>query len=400
MIDWLTGVTVVELTANVAGPYSALVLSDLGARVLKVESPGAGDVVRKWPPFYEQGSTSFAGLNRGKASVAIDLKSDQGADIARRLISNSDVFLESLRPGAVTRLGLGWPTMSELNPRLVYCSLSAYGDVGPLAGEPGFDAIIQAYTGLMDLTGHPDGEPARVGTGIVDFGAGLWAALSVIGGLLQRERTGQGCRVESTMLGSAIGFLMHHLAAVEHAQASPTRIGTAQHNTAPYEAVRTQDGTIMVGVSNDALWLRFVAAIDRDDVLAKDERFTTNASRVENRKALVAVIESLLADVTAEQACARLAQHGIPSSQIRKVSALAGDAQADALGLWQTDPTGHRFPVMPVRVNGHTPGLRSSVPELGGATAEILAELAITADEIADLAARGVIGTASAAGSS
>jgi CoA:oxalate CoA-transferase len=389
VINWLAGVTVVDLTANVAGPFCTLILSDLGARVIKLEGL-EGDAVRRWPPFSRDTSTTFAALNRGKESLAIDLKNTEGREIAQRLLSRSDVFVESLRPGAATRLGLGWDELSVINPRLVYLSLNAFGDVGPLGGQPGFDAIIQALSGLMDVTGYPDGPPARVGTGIVDFGTGLWSALSVIGGLLEREHTGKGSRLESTLLGTAVSFMMHHIASAALAGVVPARIGTAQHNTAPYEAVQAKDGMLMVGVANDGLWLRLLDVID-DGRLRDDPRFTTNPERVQHRQDIVQIIGELLADKSKHDVAAQLNARGIPAAVIRRVDALVDDEQVAALQLMQTTNGGVSLPVIPVRSDGRVPSLRADAPDLGGSTGALLQECGYSSREIAELQSSRVV---------
>jgi CoA:oxalate CoA-transferase len=383
MINWLSGITVVDLTANVAGPFCTLILRDLGARVIKLEGLD-GDSVRRWPPFSDGASTTFTALNRGKESLALDLKTPQGAEAARRLLMRSDVFVESLRPGAAARLGLGCDELRTANPRLVYLSLNAFGDVGPLAGQPGFDAIVQAFSGLMDVTGYPDGPPARVGTGIVDFGTGLWAALSVIGGLLQRERSGRGCQLESTLLGTATSFMMHHIASAALAGVVPGRIGTAQHNTAPYEAVEAKDGMLMLGVANDGLWNRLLDVID-DGRLRNDERFATNPQRVENRREIVRLIGELLADKPKDEVAAQLTARGIPAAVIRRVDALVEDEQVEALQLIQKTSSGASLPVVPVRCDGQVPSLVAGAPELGDSTSELLEECGYTRAEVAEL---------------
>jgi crotonobetainyl-CoA:carnitine CoA-transferase CaiB-like acyl-CoA transferase len=388
MIKWLSGVTVVDLTANVAGPFCTLVLKDLGARVIKLEGV-EGDSVRRWPPFADGVSTTFMALNRGKESLALDLKNPRGAEVARRLLARSDVFVESLRPGAAARLGLGSDQLRQANPGLVYLSLNAFGSIGPLAGEPGFDAIIQAYSGIMDVTGYPGEPPARVGTGIVDFGTGLWAALSVIGALLQRSQTGQGCHLESTLLGTASSFMMHHIASASLGGVVPGRIGTAQHNTAPYEAVQAKDGMIMLGVANDGLWLRLLDVID-DGRLRGDPRFRSNPDRVRHRNEIVRLIGELLADRSKEDVVRELAANGIPAAVIRSVDALADDPQVEALRLMGRTESGTALPVTPVRCDGEVAELDADAPVLGDATATLLEECGYSPTDIADLVGQQV----------
>jgi CoA:oxalate CoA-transferase len=390
----LAGVTVVDLTLNIAGPSATLILRDLGARVIKIESP-SGDDSRQWPPFADGLSTAYATFNRGKETVGIDLKTEAGRRIARTLIAQADVFVESLRPGKADALGLNWESLREANPALVYCSVNAFGSTGPLAGTPGFDAIIQAYSGILDLTGHPDAEPSRVGTAVIDIGTGMWAALGILAALRERDRTGQGQRVEHTLLGTATAFLMHHLAAVRLSGVVPKRIGTAQHNFAPYQAIHTQDGSVLVGVNSDRMWTRFCRAIGDTGSLAGDERFTTNSARMAHRDQLVDAIEALTRRQPTAQLMEALVTAGVPASAVRTVADLADDPQLDVLGLWGATDEGFDLVRFPVGRRGAPLGAAGGTP---GQTNRILRELGITAAEIAQLHAAGVVADLAAAG--
>ncbi len=233
----LVGLTVLDLTSNIAGPSATLILADLGARVIKVEPPG-GDASRSWYPHTDNESAVFAAYNHGKQSVIVDAKSVSGRELLCRLVERADVFVESMRPGKADALGLGWSQLSAINPRLIYSSINAFGSDGPMAGVAGFDAIMQAYSGLMDLTGYADGAPARVGGSVIDVGTGMWAAVEILAALLQRQQTGRGSLASTAMLGTATSFVMHHLASVWMAGVTPHRQGTAQHNFAPYQAIK------------------------------------------------------------------------------------------------------------------------------------------------------------------
>ncbi|MET0451971.1 MAG: CaiB/BaiF CoA-transferase family protein [Mycobacterium sp.] len=383
----LEGIVVLDVTVNIAGPSATQILSDLGARVIKVEPPG-GDVSRRWAPQADGIATVFSAFNRGKESVVLDGKRAEGRELLHRLARDADVFVESMRPGKAAGIGLGWHELHELNPRLIYCSINAFGDAGPMAGVAGFDAVIQAYSGLMDMTGYPDGEPARVGGAIIDVGSGMWAALGILVALRQRDRDGQGRRVPVTMLGTAVGYLMHHLTSAHLAGVEPTRLGTAQHNFAPYQAMRAADQMVMIGINSDAMWGRAAKALGAPH-LATDARFATNSARVANRSDLVSSIEATIADMTACEVVERLAGVQVPASAIRSVGDLAKDPQLDALGLWGTTPSGHTL-------------LRSPLAELDGAlgdvalpgeqTASVLAEMGFSIDEIDELVRTGVAG--------
>jgi CoA:oxalate CoA-transferase len=386
----LHGVTVVDLTINLAGPFASQVLRDLGARVIKVEPP-TGDDSRTWPPYVDGVGTVFAAFNRGKESVAIDAKRPEGRELLHALVARADVFLESLRPGKAAALGLSAADLEAVNPRLVYCSVNAFGDEGPMSGAPGFDAIVQAYSGIMDLTGHPGADPSRVGAAMIDVGTGMWAAIGILAALAIPDRERRGGRVQATMLGSAVAFLQHHLAAVRLAGSTPTRLGTAQHNFAPYQALHTRDRMVMVGVNSDRMWARFCAAVEDDGRLADDPRFGSNAARVEHREAMVARIEELTSRLGADELVKRLTAAGIPASAVRPVTDLAYDPQLSALGLWGVTDEGHALPRVPVDGAGQALG---AIPALGQHTEAVLTELGI--GDVNDLVEAGVVGAAGA----
>lgn len=390
----LEGIRVVELASNIAGPFGTLVLEDLGATVLKIERPGSGDDVRAWPPFQDGTSAPFAAMNRGKRSVAVDVKAAEGAALVRRLLETADAFVVSLRPGKAEKLSLGWPSLRQTHPHLVYCEISGYGPVGPNAAEPGYDAILQAYSGLMDLTGHADGPPARVGTGVIDFGTGMWAALGVVAALHRRNQTGRGGQVQPSLLGTATGFLMHHIASMTMGGVVPKRIGTAQHNTAPYEAITARDGLVMVGVTSQALWRTLCAALDCADII-EDPRFATNQLRVANRGDLVRALSARVADRDAADVRDLLTAAGVPCSRIRSVEALLDDEQVAALGLLQVTESGERLAVSPVAIDGEIADLGDKLTAMLGAdTDQVLRDLGCSAEELAALRDRGVIADA------
>ena len=382
----LDGTTVVDFTSNIAGPSATLVLADLGARVLKVEPPG-GDVSRAWTPQVDGMATVFAAFNRGKESIVVDGKRAEGRRLLHRLIGHADVFIESMRPGKAAALGLGWHELHAINPELVYCSINAFGDVGPMAGAAGLDAIIQAYSGLMHLTGYPDGDPARVGGAVIDVGTGMWSALGIMGALLQRQRDGCGRQVPVAMLGTAVGFLMHHLTSTRLAGVEPQRLGTAQHNFAPYQAVRTADQMGMLGINSDAMWVR-AAAMLGGAPLGSDPRFATNGARMANRVELIAALERLTVALPAAEVVARLTRADVPASVVRTLGALATDPQLDALGLWGTTARGSVLPCTPVAdVNVSI----SDVPSVGEHTRLILRSLGLSESEMDGLETDGVV---------
>jgi CoA:oxalate CoA-transferase len=381
----LSGITVVDFTHNIAGPFASLVLRDLGARVIKIE-PVGGDDARTWPPFADGVGTAFAAFNRGKESVAINAKLPEGRELVHRLVERADVFLESMRPGKAARLGLAWEDLQPINPRLVYCSVNAFGDQGPLSTLAGFDAIIQAHSGIMDLTGYEDGDPCRVGTATIDVGTGMWAAMAVLAALMDPER--RGGRVQTTMLGTAVAFMMHHMAAAALAGVSPKRIGTAQHNFAPYQAVHTRDRMVMLGVNSDRMFARFCGAIGDDGRLGADARFASNAGRMEHREDMVELIESLTLEMSAPELVERLSAVGIPASEVRTVDDLIVDPQLDALDLWRVTDDGLKLARTPVDL---ATGPIGRVAEVGEHTADLLAELGLANGELEALSRQGVV---------
>jgi crotonobetainyl-CoA:carnitine CoA-transferase CaiB-like acyl-CoA transferase len=384
----LQGVTVVDFTTNIAGPFGSLILNDLGARVLKVEPP-RGDDARYWPPLVEGNGAPFIALNRGKLSVAIDAKRSEGRAVVLRLVEQADVFLESMRPTKAAELGLAWEDMREVNPHLIYGSVNAFGDEGPLAGHAGLDAIVQAYSGIMDLTGYPDGQPCRVGTAILDVGTGMWAAMSVLAALLQPKQE-RGGRIQTTLLGTAVAFLIHHLTAAQLAGTKPQRLGTAQHNFAPYQALHAEDGLVMVGVNSDRMWRRFCSVIGSPR-LRDDPRFTTNSDRLAARDELIAAVESRTRRLSTSHMVESLQEAGIPASTVRPITSLLDDPQLDTLKLWLTTPEGFTIPRIPMPFASSSAGV---VPAAGQHTVDILRAAGLSAKEIEKLIANKVVFTA------
>lgn len=373
----LAGIRVLDVSKNFAGPYAGLILSDLGADVIKVEEPTRGDESRHFPPFMRGGmSASFASLNRGKRSVAIDLKAGgQTREEVEALIASSDVFIENLRPGALDGLGLGFDRIAELNPNIIHCSVSAFGDQGEHAGEPGYDPMIQAFSGLMDITGDPDGPPSRVGTGVIDMGTGMWVAMRVITALYERKNGRVGpIHIQVTLVETAASFLIHHLTAARNAGADPSRLGSAMHNMAPYEAVQTKDEPIMVAAGSQRLYEKLCHVIEAPHLLT-DARFVTNDDRLAHRRELIAEIEKSTAFFTAADLVKALKNVGIPTSVIRRVSEFAQDPQLDAQDYWRgAQGEDWRLPSLPLGIPGS--GTFDRVPTLGEDTDDVLRSLA------------------------
>ncbi|MBI3636210.1 MAG: CoA transferase, partial [Candidatus Rokubacteria bacterium] len=289
----LEGVRVLDLTRVLAGPFGAMMLADMGADVVKIEEPGKGDDTRKWPPFVGGEATYFMAVNRGKRSVTLNLKSPLGVGLLKKLVAKSDVLMENFRTGTMEKLGLGWAALRTVNPRLVYCSISGFGESGPEAHRGGYDLVVQGESGIMDLTGFPDGPPVKVGNSIADLVAGMSAANGIALALLARGRTRRGQKVEIAMLDVMASLLTYQAGMYLNGGRRPARQGNAHPSIVPYEVFKTADSYITLGVANNALWRSTCAVLDRPD-LATDPRFDTEARRVENRRALIPLLNEIL----------------------------------------------------------------------------------------------------------
>jgi crotonobetainyl-CoA:carnitine CoA-transferase CaiB-like acyl-CoA transferase len=391
----LRGIRVLDVTTSIAGPYCAQILAALGADVVKVERPDTGDDGRAWgPPFWNGEGTMFLSANAGKRSLALSLRDERGADALRRLAEDADVFLQSLRPGLAEELGLGPDVLRAGNPRLVYCSLGAYGRVGPLAREPGYDALMQAAGGLISITGESGRPGVRVGSSLIDQGTGTWAALGVLAALLERERTGEGALVDVSLYETAVGYIGYHLAGYLADGTVPRGEGTRFPMVAPYEVFPTADGELMIAGGNDRLFRSICEVVGLPD-LVQDPRFRTNPDRVRNRDALVALLEERLATDGAVAWRERLSAAGVPAAPVADIADVANAPQTEALGILQRldHPRidGLTLAALPLSLDGERALHRCAPPDVGEHSAEILREHGYTDTEIAALAAEGVI---------
>ena len=391
----LAGARVVDVTTSIAGPFCAEVLAALGADVVKVERPDTGDDGRAWgPPFWNGESAMFLTVNAGKRSLAISLRDERGRNAVLRLAERADVFLQSLRPGLAERLGLGPEAVRERNPRLVYCSIGAYGRTGPLSREPGYDALMQAAGGLVSMTGEPGRPGVRVGSSLIDMGTGMWSALGVLAALLERERTGEGALVDTSLYETALSYVGYHLVGYLADGTVPTGQGTRFPMVAPYQVLPTRDGELMVAGGNDRIFVALCGALELPG-LVDDPRFRTNPDRVQNREELVALLSDRLRERDTADWQARLIEAGVPAAPVADVADVAEAKQTQALGMLQPIPhpaiPGLRLAALPLSVEGARAEHRLPPPRLGEHSAEVLREIGFADEEVAALAADGVV---------
>jgi formyl-CoA transferase/CoA:oxalate CoA-transferase len=391
----LAGLRVLDLSRILSGPFATMIFADLGAEVVKLENPRTGDDTREWaPPFQGTESAYFLAVNRNKRGIAVDLKTDQGRAIARRLATESDVLVENFRPGTASRLGLGYDELSALNPRIIYASISGFGQTGPYRSEPGYDAIAQALGGLMSVTGESDGEPVRVGNSAADLGAGMWAAIGILAALHARTATGHGEWIDISLLDGQIAWLTYLAGGYFASGEVPRRYGSAHPTIVPYQALRTADGHLMVAVGNDTLWQRFAPLLGLDALIA-DPRFATNPERVVNRAALIPLIEAALATRSSAEWAELLAGAGIPAGAINDVSAALEHPQVKArdMVLSAEHPSAGtvRMVGSPIKLTGHVTAAHRAPPTLGQHTDEVLGELGYSPSELRTLRQKGVV---------
>jgi crotonobetainyl-CoA:carnitine CoA-transferase CaiB-like acyl-CoA transferase len=381
----LDGIRVVDLTVSLAGPFCTQLLGALGADVVKIERPDGGDETRAWgPPFVDGMGVLFLSANANKRSLALDLRRPAAVEAVLRLVDRADVFVQSLRPGVAESYGLGAGELTGRNPRLVYCSIGAFGGEGPLASQPGYDPLMQAFAGIMSLTGEPDGPPVRVGTSVVDQTTGLWAAIGILLALAEREATGRGGVVDVSLFESAITLVPYQLLSYLVTGEVPQRTGTAFPLIAPYQAFRTSDGELMVTAGNDRLFRALCEAL----AVPPDPRFATNPDRVAHREELVELLSARFREETSATWLERLATAGVPAAPVQDVGRAAEHEQTRALELLQAlDGLTAVRPAL--TLDGQRVGHRMPPPALGAHSADVLREVGYGDEEIDSVLGHG-----------
>jgi crotonobetainyl-CoA:carnitine CoA-transferase CaiB-like acyl-CoA transferase len=383
----LDGITVLDLSRVLSGPYCTMLLGDMGARVIKVEQPGKGDDTRGWgPPFVDGESAYFLSINRNKESITLDFKKSAGRAVLDRLIATSDVLVENFRPGTLSKLGLDYAALAPKHPRLIYCSISGFGHSGPRRNEPGYDAVIQAEGGLMSVTGAADGPPYRLGVAIGDIVTGILAAQGVLLALLSRHRTGQGQFVDIGMLDSVAALLSYQASIFFATGSAPQRIGNRHPTIVPYETFTASDGDFVLAVGNDDQWRRFCTVAGLDS----DERFETNRQRVMRYDELRPILTECMRRHTRQQWIEQLNKAGVPCGSVRDLKEVFTDPQLDArqmIAQAEHATLGAiRLLGLPIKLS-QTPGsIRTAPPTLGQHTDAVLQkDLGLSAAEISAL---------------
>ena len=371
----LAGMRVLDLTRVLAGPFASMMLGDMGADVIKVEETGKGDDTRKWPPFVGGEASYFMSVNRSKRSLTLNLKAPEGVAILKRLAAKSDVLLENFRTGTMEKLGVGYATLKKLNPKLVYCAISGFGESGPEAGRGGYDLVVQGESGLMDITGFSDGPPVKVGTSVADLVSGMAAAHGIVLALFARTRTKRGQKVEISMLDVMASLLTYQAGLYFATGHKPSRRGNVHPSIVPYEVFKAADAYLTLGVANNGLWKQCCVALERPD-LVTDPRFDTEAKRVEHRATLVPLLNEIFGARGVDDWLKRLEAVGVPAGRIKTVAEVCESEHLKARDMIVTlrHPTAKDVRMLGVPVRLHdTPGAADTAPPtLGQHTDQIL----------------------------
>ena len=405
----LAGIRVLDLSRVLAGPWCTQILADLGADVVKVERPGEGDDTRHWgPPFLKDAdgndtdqASYFTSCNRNKRSVTIDMATEDGQQLIRQMALQADVLVENFKVGGLGRYGLDHVALRKLNPRLIYCSVTGFGQTGPYAERAGYDLMIQAMSGMMSITGRPDeapgGGPLRVGVALTDLFTGVYASTAILAALHARGSTGEGQHIDMALLDVGMAILANQASGFLATGTSPQRQGNSHPSLAPYQDFDTQDGSMLLAIGNDGQFSRFCQAVGKPE-WAQDPRYATNTLRVKNRATLIPSMQALTRSRTTADWIALLEKKAVPCGPINNLEQAFGDAQVQARGLHisqQRDADDGIANIhgvaSPLRLSSHPPVLRNAPPALGQHTDEVLVDLGLNAQRIAQLRASGVI---------
>jgi formyl-CoA transferase/CoA:oxalate CoA-transferase len=390
----LDGIRVLDLSRTLAGPYCASLLGEMGAEVIKVEQPGEGEENRRWPPVINGESCNFLSVNRNKKSITVNLKERDGQKIVREMVARGDVFIESFRPGTMEKMGLGYEALMGTHPRLIYCSISGYGEKGPLREMPGYDMTLQAYTGHMAITGEQGKIPIRMAAPILDMSTGITAYGAIVTALLSRSQTGRGQKISCSLLQTGVSLLGYHAVNFLAAGILPTRAGSGVWHLVPYQAFPTKDGFVVVGAPNERAWKEFCKALQAEP-LAADPRFATNADRLAHREELIQLLSEIFRKRTSEEWVGVLNRAGLVGAAVRSVDQVLTDEQvlANEMVVRLNHPRFDSLRLLGMPANfSETPGRPQLPPPLlGEHTEEILTWLGYSQEAIQGLKERGVV---------
>ena len=388
----LDGVRVIDLSRVIAGPWCGALLADLGADVIKVEDTGPGDESRTWPPHKDGEAAAYLLFNRNKRGIALDLKTPEAVEVVKRLVKDADVVIENFRTGTMESFGLGYDVLDRINPRLIYCSVSAFGRTGPRKDSPGYEALMQAFSGIMSITGEPGGQPVRAGVSFLDLTTGILCALGVSNAIIQREKTGLGQRVDGSLLETAVSLLAFHAEGYLLTGALPRPLGSGHPSLSPYRNFKCGDGQwIFIAAANDRFWQKLARALGLTD-LAADPRFEKNQGRVANRAELEGILEKTIGALDREPLLKRLEEADVPATPVNTVDQVMNDPQTAERGIVQRvlHPKLGEIPIVgtPLHFSRMSPGVRTAAPLRGEHTDTVLASLGYSADEIKALRAK------------
>lgn len=365
-VNPLKGIKVVEIGQNIAGPYASEILSSLGAEVIKIERPVTGDDARGWgPPFWRGTATTFQVMNHGKKSIALDLKNEKHLASLKELIRTADVFIQNMRPGSLEELGLGADVLLALNPALIYCSLGAFGHQGPRSLTPGYEPMVQAFSGIFSINGPEDAPPSRVGMQVLDLGTGVWAALGCLAALFRRAQDGKGCTVDASLFETALGWLQVMMAGFQATGKQPARHRSGNPNVVVFQALPTSDGEVVVAAANDRLFFKLARAVGHPE-WEHNPHFATNPLRVEHKAELIPQLEATFRRHTSQHWIDALEAAGIPCAPIQDFAQVMADPQTEALDIFQNIPDiDLRVVSLPLSFDKQRPSVKARAPEIG-----------------------------------